>query len=478
MNIDIDWGTKEITIPKAELVLVQTTPIEIYNLDLNLFRLALKDKEDDTEGMTFLDTHQNNGEVLLGGIVYARVVEIINGYSITFEDGQYAVNLLGANSNVGDVVNPNQVSVRSSNSAGLISNQAIEFSSFNGGVTIDANNSTGRASSGVNFPSGTLQQPVDNLDDLYLIAATRGFNKVYILGDLNLNDTQAWSAFQFEGESILKTLVTVDPTANTENCEFMQCSIQGELDGNSQIESSCITDLNFVDGFIYKCSIGPNTIKLGTSVSANIFSCYSTVLGESTPFIDMNQTGTLALRDYNGGITLKNYSGSSSHSIDLASGQIILENTITSGTFVVRGVGKLIDTAGNHLKSGNWNGGVTIINELINNDSVSGSVWDAPLINHTNPGTTGESLFDASNGGVNLTLLAEAIWDQLNSANTEPGSVGVLLSELQLKLDELHKLQGLDASNPMTVTPTSRVSGSINLTLSGDGETSTTVSRN
>jgi hypothetical protein len=37
--------------------------------------------------------------------------------------------------------------------------------------------------------------------------------------------------------------------------------------------------------------------------------------------------------------------------------------------------------------------------------------------------------------------------------------------------------KGLDISNPMTVTPTSRVAGSIDLDITGDGETTTTVTR-
>ncbi len=44
-------------------------------------------------------------------------------------------------------------------------------------------------------------------------------------------------------------------------------------------------------------------------------------------------------------------------------------------------------------------------------------------------------------------------------------------------LDELHKLQGLDASNPMRVTTTNRTVGSINLVLTGDGIASTLVTR-
>ena len=52
-----------------------------------------------------------------------------------------------------------------------------------------------------------------------------------------------------------------------------------------------------------------------------------------------------------------------------------------------------------------------------------------------------------------------------------------LSTDQATQLDELHKLQGLDASNPMTVTPTSREAGSISQTISGDGSTTSTVTR-
>lgn len=117
MAISINWGTKVITVPQSDL-----TPLggSLYELNVDTFRMSLKDLEDDVEGMTFPDTHQHNTEVELGGVTYARFVEIINGYTITFEDGQYAVNLVGANNNILDVANVNSVSLRSSNSAGLV----------------------------------------------------------------------------------------------------------------------------------------------------------------------------------------------------------------------------------------------------------------------------------------------------------------------------------------------------------------------
>lgn len=115
--ININWVTKIITIPFADL-----TPVSgnVYSYDLNNFRLELKDLEDSVEGMAFPKTHNHNTTVTVGGITLARVIEIINGYTVTFEDGQYAVNLLNANSNVADVTNVNQVSVRPFNSTGLI----------------------------------------------------------------------------------------------------------------------------------------------------------------------------------------------------------------------------------------------------------------------------------------------------------------------------------------------------------------------
>jgi hypothetical protein len=119
MAISIDWGTKVINVPRADLPVTQVSP-EVRELDADWFRLQLKSLEDDADGMTFPDTHSHNTEVTLGGLVLARVIEIINGYTITFEDGQYSVDIVGANTNYMDVTNPNQVSLRSTNSAGLI----------------------------------------------------------------------------------------------------------------------------------------------------------------------------------------------------------------------------------------------------------------------------------------------------------------------------------------------------------------------
>ena len=117
MEISIDWGTRIINVPIDALEPVSTG---IYKLSIDTFRLALKALEESENGMAFPDTHRHNTEVEVAGITLARVVEIINNYTVTFEDGQYLVTLYGANSNIPDVVNFNQVSVRAVTTAGLI----------------------------------------------------------------------------------------------------------------------------------------------------------------------------------------------------------------------------------------------------------------------------------------------------------------------------------------------------------------------
>lgn len=121
MALSIDYQTFVILVPQSYLTFVSGT---LYDLDVNQFRLDLKDLEDDSAGMPFPATHNHNTEVTIVGTTYARFVEILPPYSVEFEDGQYTVTLSGANNNIFDVAGgilvQNQVQVIPSNSAGLI----------------------------------------------------------------------------------------------------------------------------------------------------------------------------------------------------------------------------------------------------------------------------------------------------------------------------------------------------------------------
>lgn len=120
MALQPNWVTRVITIPKADLTLVSGT---LYELDVGKLKLDLGVLSASEEGMRYPKIFNHNGEVTVAGITYARTLEIVNGYSIEFEDGAYSVRLVNANNNVFDIQNgilvQNQVQVIPTNSAGL-----------------------------------------------------------------------------------------------------------------------------------------------------------------------------------------------------------------------------------------------------------------------------------------------------------------------------------------------------------------------
>ena len=149
MAITVDYSTKIISVPKADLTLISGT---LYELDTNQFKKDLAALQDDEEGIPFPDMFRHNTEVTVAGVTYARTIEIINGYSIEFEDGQYTVRLAGSNNNIFDVENgileQNQVQVIANNSAGLVVTSsttptqqqirdAMELDSTSGKVSVD-----------------------------------------------------------------------------------------------------------------------------------------------------------------------------------------------------------------------------------------------------------------------------------------------------------------------------------------------------
>jgi hypothetical protein len=362
--------------------LIQSVPTEIRQLNLDTFRRTLKDLEDDPEGMPFPNTHNHNTTVEVGGVLLSRVIEIINGYTITFEDGQYAVNLVGANSNVGDVVNVNQVSVRSANSAGLQDLSTLLSSAYQGKVVLDMT----RGQAGTDVPIGTLLTPSNNAVDALQIADNQGIDTISVVGDYTFTSGHTISNRQIQGQNMTLSNIVIDPSAVAAQCEFSECHLQGTLDGGSTVERSLITTLNYVDGFLHQCVLSAGLITLGNNAIAYFLDCYSGIPGQGTPTVDMGGTGqSLAMRGYNGGIELRNKTGPESVSIDLASGKVILEDTVVAGTIVVRGDGKLTDINGVHILSGVWNGGVTIVNETTSVlhphtlESIAAAVWNEVL---------------------------------------------------------------------------------------------------
>lgn len=112
--------------------------------------------------------------------------------------------------------------------------------------------------------------------------------------------------------------------------------------------------------------------------------------------------------------------------------------------------------------------GLVISLQLYSGASPVGSSFSATEIS-----TTGEYVADFPTGVAYGSYLILATV----GAGVKIASGEILWDGNYEVLDGLGKLEGLDINNPMTVTPTSRVTGDINLEISGDGETNTLVQR-
>lgn len=338
MAISIDWPSGVISVPRADMTLTQSNPTEVRELDINQFRSDLRILEDTDEGRAFQQTHLHNPEATLQGITYARIFEILPPYSITFEDGNYAVNVTGGNSNLGDRVNLNAVSVRINNSAGLISNKQVEYASFNGGVTVDAIN----GKSGTIFPVGTPQEPVNNIQDAVLIAQFRGFNKLFIKGNFTFDTGDNIENFIIEGENSNKSLLTFNDGALTEGIDVFNCTIQGIFDDVATFENCRLLDIQFVQGYAYRCVLN-GEFTLAGSGETLFLECWDGIVGTTvtSPSINFNGSGrSCAIRGYKGDITIKNKTGPEAVEINGASGgTVTIEDTVTAG--IVRLSGSL-----------------------------------------------------------------------------------------------------------------------------------------
>lgn len=293
---------------------------------------------------------------------------LVNGSGNTYDvaDGYQVFNIIQCNISGGNLVAEDDVGSQlspvvptaftqivrtASSSATLQESQDIQYSSFNGGVTVDITNGT----SGTTFPSGTPRQPVNNLTDALSIANSRGLTKFFVEGDLTIS-SGLFDNFVFVGQSTSRTLITIDPPASVIASEFTNCTVTGTLDGNSVIENAVVQDLDFVDGVVRRSGLIGDITLSGVS-TLQLLDCFEG--SQVRPCIDFGGAGTgLIVTNFNGAICLKNKTGSENAFLDLASGDIEIENSVTNGTITLRGVGKWDNKF-------TYSGGATIVDETI-----------------------------------------------------------------------------------------------------------------
>ena len=346
-DVYIDWDQQIIHVPKTATQLVQSVPTEIRALDLDLFRLQLKNLEDDVDGMPFVDTHLHVTVFDLGdGTTLARAIKIINGYTITFEDGQYRVNLVGANTNISVSTNVNQVGINSANSAGLVHIEQILDQSFAGTINIDVDEGL----SGVQYPRGTQTDPVDNFTDAKAISLTRKLDSFVFDGVITLDALDDIEHTHWQGHGHIVSRLVMDGN-DTSGCTFRDMMVSGTMSGICFIRDCHIMGLVDFKGHAHNsifATTTPIVLASNPSLTTLFLDCHSGVPGTGTPILDLTNltaSDTVSLRAYSGGITLKNLTSAANISIDMIAGNVIIDSSCTAGTIVVRGLSDFTDNS-------------------------------------------------------------------------------------------------------------------------------------
>ena len=357
MPTTVDWLNRIIYPDRADMIQVQVTPIPIYQLNIDDFRLELTFLLGDVPGMPFIDTHIYNPPVTVSGVTLARVMEIINSYTVTFlPDSAWAVDIVGGNSNISDRTNPNNVSVRSANSAGLQDAESLQQTAFGGQVAIDIINGV----PGTTFPRGTRSTPVSNLADAHIIAEERGLGEFLIVNSMTLATETVADGYTFTADNLSVTTVTIDPSVDITNAIFTDITVQGTLDGNNIFRSCHMLDCEYVSGSLYNCGL-EGTITLGGGGQASLIDCHSEFAGGGVgqlATLDMGGMASLVVRGYSGGLALENYAGGGAVSIDMNSGRVIVMPDVTAGDIYIRGVSSVEDLS---------TGTATVYDQTINN---------------------------------------------------------------------------------------------------------------
>lgn len=416
MAISVNPSTFVITIPQSDLTLDSGT---LYTYNTDNFRLELKAWEDDEGGIIFLKTHLHNTEVTVAGTTYARSIEILSPYSITFEDGQYTVILQGSNNNIFDVasgiLNQNQVQVIPTNSAGLIvtvsessvtaedvadavwdenlnshtvsgsAGSAQIYQHYSGKVCIDISN----GGTGTVYPMGTEENPVNNISDALTIANSFEIKKFEVKGTLVLSSGD-FTEYNFTGCSNLLNCIIVLAGATTTNSKFESITLTGTVLGNDIYCSKCmVSDLSNVDGiffdsaFVNTITIAPSGEILGKAIS----------MASEPTIVDFNNNpGNFAVGAESGQIRIVNASAAGT-TVRYAAygGTIQIDSTCVSGSAAFIGSGQILDESGP---------GFTVDSTgLIAIPTIARAVWDVALADYDEPEAAGTALMNVDYDG-------------------------------------------------------------------------------
>jgi hypothetical protein len=222
---------------------------------------------------------------------------------------------------------------------------AAQLGNYSGCVVIDSVYGIG----GTAYPTGTLGQPSNNLADALTIAAVLGIRKL-CLKNTNITLTGSLTNFTIEGLGV-DDLSTVSLAGqDVSGSTYRNVGVTGDLPTLTsplKFESCRVGNVTDFRGVMDRCGL-ENTVTL-VAGQAEFVNCYSNAPTGTDATIDLQGANLIDLyvRGFIGALTIDNSTNASSViSVDLLSGVVTLENTITTPTMIIRGTGTYINNTG------------------------------------------------------------------------------------------------------------------------------------
>jgi hypothetical protein len=257
----------------------------------------------------------------------------------------------------------NQVLRTLSSSATLQELTDIQYSSqfveYPGAVVIDTIN----GSAGTQYPRGTLRDPVSNLADAKVIAATYGLSKFNIVGVFILAPTDNVDGLTIVGQNSMADTVVMLAGCSTVNTAFRDLRLTGVFGGGVLVEkcsmSSCSNIGSDTESSLFnECILIESTFGfaagLVTPQKMQFVNCVSGVQSAGGVVIDHNGSAIdSAFRKYSGAVTLVNHSGAANSVWEFDNGSITLEASCTAGHVQIRGHVDIVDNSAGTIVDAN-----------------------------------------------------------------------------------------------------------------------------
>lgn len=365
-DVVIDWNQS----PRIITVQAPSTAISMQDL-IDTLRF----KEASTEAMDNPPIVDASGkENLGGGTKVGLTIKLLNA-KVAFEarfgpdwvlcslDGGnlVAVDAVGADMDARHPTAFVTIDRTSSASATLQEQDALQYSSYQNRVWVDI----GNGNDGTDFPFGTREHPVSNVQDAVSIALEKGFDTLAFLSDVVLGAGDNVSNMLLEGISQITNHLDMGFDASCFRTRFKHFTITGILDGESIVEDCIVDDIVYFSGHIMNSSLN-NRVSTGGTGIAKFTGCAMNNFADAPPEIDCGAGGDVMFVEYTGHVFFTHLSDPNNRvGVGLSSGKVIVDSTCTDGYLGANGIGEFDISAGPTC---------TIHNNLLNKPEIAEAV--------------------------------------------------------------------------------------------------------